>query len=72
MEWYENKENIAKREDINDIGPVHIDINYKPWLINGAPPAAPPENLEPWKCDVCGMENITSKFCPQCGSPHKG
>lgn len=71
MEWYENKKSIMKRVENADIGPVNIDECYKPWLINGAPPAARPEKIHPWKCGACGMENITGRFCPQCGSPRK-
>lgn len=29
----------------------------------------PSEKTASWNCKVCGKQNITSKFCPECGSP---
>ncbi|MCQ2401860.1 MAG: hypothetical protein MJ059_08070 [Lachnospiraceae bacterium] len=54
-----------------DIGPIHIDEGYKPWLFNGMAPTPAPASSGPWKCSACGMENITGRFCPQCGSPRQ-
>lgn len=50
----------------------HVDEAFKPWLFGPGTSAVPiPENPEPWNCSECGMTNITSRFCPQCGTPYK-
>ena len=32
-------------------------------------PAAQTSSADTWDCTACGTKNITSKFCPDCGTP---
>lgn len=63
---------------------MQVDVQYRPEMVGVGPglmtplagmprqgPAAPSSRkLEPWNCSSCGMKNLTSPFCPQCGSPN--
>ena len=59
---------------------MFIDESYKPWPVTAEntdrpfvnpvfPGLFPSEKTASWNCKVCGKQNITSKFCPECGSP---
>ena len=60
----------ADREEIRKH--MLIDVSDRPQAEAPGGPAGPepaPEPVKTWDCGVCGMKGLTSRFCPECGTP---
>ena len=50
------------------VGTVGSVVEMTKEVLNPTPKTPTPSS-DTWSCPSCGQENITSKFCPECGTP---